>query len=143
MKIEARKVKEFSADKGTTRNFNPPASPHMSGVWERGIKSVKDVLYSMIKSALLTEFQLFTVFTEIEVNVNNRPLTHVSDSPDDFEALTPKHFVLGRFNATDEVCQDADSDESNRKKWKQVVAIVFADPTTKKQMADKSSEYQE
>ena len=45
--------------------------------------------------------------------MNNRPLTHVSDSPDDFEALTPNHFLLGRFNTMGKVCQDADGDESN------------------------------
>ena len=72
MKIEARKFKEFSADKGTTWNFNAPASSHMGGVWERGIKTVKDVLYSMIKSTVLTEFQLRTKSTEIEAIVNNR-----------------------------------------------------------------------
>ena len=86
MKIEVRKVKEFSADKGTTWNFNPPTSPYMGGVWERGIKTVKDVLCGMIKSTVLTEIQLCTIFKEIEVIVNNRPLTKVSDSPDVFEA---------------------------------------------------------
>ena len=120
LKIEARKVKEFSADKGTTWNFNPPASPHMGGVSKREIKTVKDVHYSMIKSTVLTELQLCTIFTEIEAIVNNRPLTHISDSPDDFEAFTPYHFLLGRFNTTDEVCQDANGDESSRRKWKQV-----------------------
>ena len=38
--IESRKVKEFLVDKCTTWNFNPPASPHMGGVLERGIKTV-------------------------------------------------------------------------------------------------------
>ena len=104
MKIEARKAKEFSADKGTTWNFNPSASPHMGGVWERGIKTVKYVLYSMIKGTALTISQLCTIFTEIEAIVNNRSLTHVSDSPDDFEALTSNLFLLGRFSITGEVC---------------------------------------
>ena len=63
LKIEARKVKEFSADKGTTWIFNPPASPQMGGVQERGIKKGKDVLYSMIKRTVLTEFKLCTIFT--------------------------------------------------------------------------------
>ena len=63
LKIEARKVKEFSIDKGTTWNFNPPASPHMGGVSKREIKTVKDVHYSMIKSTVLTELQLCTIFT--------------------------------------------------------------------------------
>ena len=92
LKIEARKVKEFSANKGITCSFNPPAAHHMGGVWERGIKTIKNVFYSMIKSTVLTEFQLRRIFTEIEAIVNNCPLSHVSDSPDDFEALTPNHF---------------------------------------------------
>ena len=116
LKFEARKVKEFSADRDTTWNFNPPASPHMGGVWERGIKTVKDILYSMIKGTVLTEFQLCTIFTEIEVIMNNRPMTHVSDSPNDFEALTPNHFLLGRFSTMGEVCHDANGDESSQRK---------------------------
>ena len=32
LKTDARKVKKFSADKGTTWNFNPPASVYMSEV---------------------------------------------------------------------------------------------------------------
>ena len=32
LKIDARKVKTFSADKGTTWNFNSPTSLHMSEV---------------------------------------------------------------------------------------------------------------
>ena len=56
LKIEARKVKEFSADKSITKNFNPPASLHIGRVCEREIKTVKDGLCSMIKSTELTEF---------------------------------------------------------------------------------------
>lgn len=32
--------------------------------------------------------------------LNSRPLTHVSISPDDLEALTPNHFLIGGPNAT-------------------------------------------
>ena len=56
--------------------------------------------------------------------MNNRPLTYVSNSPDDFEALNLNHFLLGRFNITGKVCQDADGDEYSQIKWKQVVAIT-------------------
>ena len=116
LKIEARKVKEFSTDKGATWNFNQPASPHMGEVWERKIKTAKDILCSMIKSTVLTEFQFCTIFTEIEVIMNSCSLTHVSNSPDDIEALTLNHFLLGRFSTMGEVCQDADGDESSRRK---------------------------
>ena len=124
-KIEARKFKGISADQSTTFNFNPTASPHMGGVWERGIKTVKGVIYIMIKSTVLTEFELCAILTEIEAIVNNRTLTHVSDIPDDFEVLTPNHFFLGRFNTTGAACEDADGDKSGRRKWKQVFSITM------------------
>ena len=74
LKIEARKVKNLSTDKRSTWNFNPhPASPHTGGVWERGIKTANGVLYSMKTSKVLTEFQMYLIFTGIEAIVNNRP----------------------------------------------------------------------
>ena len=60
---------------------------------------------------MLTEFQLRSFFTEIEAIVNNRLLTHGSDT--DFETFNPKHFLLGRLNTTGEVCQNADVYETS------------------------------
>ena len=51
------------------------------------------VMFSMIKN---TDFQLMTIFTEIEAIVNNQTLTYVSDNPDDLELLTLNHLLLGR-----------------------------------------------
>ena len=65
----------------------------------------------MIKITVLTEFQLRSFFTEIEAIVNNRLLTHVSDT--DFETLNPNHFLLGRLNTMGEVYQNADVYESS------------------------------
>lgn len=76
----------------------------------------------MIKVTVQTEFQLRSFFTEIEAIVNNRPLTHASDT--DFETLNPNHFLLGRLNTTGEVCQNVDVYESSRRKGKLVVAIT-------------------
>ena len=36
----------------------------------------------------------------VEQTLNARPLTAVSDDPEDFRALTPNHFLLGRENAS-------------------------------------------
>ena len=76
----------------------------------------------MIKNTVLTDFQLTTIFTDIEIIVNNRPLTYVSDNPDDLEPLTPNHLLLGRCNGG-AVIEENDRDTSNRRRWKQVVAI--------------------
>ena len=39
---------------------------------------------------------LLTLMAEIESLLNSRPLTHVSIDPQDLEAITPNHFLIGR-----------------------------------------------
>jgi len=52
------------------------------------------VLHSVLKQQVLNDEQLETLFCEVESVVNGRPLTAVSESPDDLEPLTPKHLLL-------------------------------------------------
>ena len=124
--------KSLKLKQENSKEFQQTKAPHLTLTqllhltWVgRGIKTVKGVIYIMIKSTVLTEFQLCTILTEIEAIVNNRTLTHVSDIPDDFEVLTPNHFFLGRFNTMGAACEDADGDKSGRRKWKQVFAITM------------------
>ena len=91
----------------------------MGGIWER---TIRNVMFSMIKNTVLTDFELMTIFTDIEAIVSNRPLTYVSDNPDDLEPLTPNHLSLGRYNSGG-VIEENDGDISSRRIWKQVVAI--------------------
>ena len=35
--------------------FNPPAAPHIRGVWERLVRSVKEVMTGLIKHQVLTD----------------------------------------------------------------------------------------
>ncbi|XP_053699076.1 uncharacterized protein LOC128746050 [Sabethes cyaneus] len=85
-------------------NFNPPASPHMGGVWERLVRSTKDVLGSIDDGKRLTDEILATAIAEAAEIVNSRPLTYVAQESDHLEALTPNHFLRGiapnepRFN---------------------------------------------
>lgn len=75
--------------------FNPPASPHMGGSWERLIRIVKSALYaSMPKLRLVNEEVLRSFLTEVEFTINSRPLTHLqADKIGD--PLTPNHFIFG------------------------------------------------
>ena len=85
---------------GTDWYFNPPSAPHMGGVWERLVRSVKTAMTGILKERVVTDEVLQTVMTEAENIVNGRPLTHVSlDSCDD-EALTPNHFLIGKTDAS-------------------------------------------
>ena len=119
--IEVAKINKFAVQEKIVWNFNPPASPHMGGLWERTIRTVKSVMFSMIKNTVLTDFQLMTIFTEIENIVNNRPITHVNDDYDDLEALTPNHFLVGKYNmGSNNFGENVEADTSYRKRWKQV-----------------------
>ena len=48
----------------------------------------------------LTNEVLRTTLCPVEQTLNARPLTAVSDDPEDLTALTTNHFLLGRENAS-------------------------------------------
>ena len=47
------------------------------------------------RNRTLTDDVLSTTMGLVKHMVNSRPLTSVSDDPEDFEALTPNHFLPG------------------------------------------------
>jgi transposase InsO family protein len=82
--------------RGIKWEYNPPASSHMGGVWERQVRTVRKVMNSILREQVLDDERLITVFTEVESIVNSRPITSVSDDPKDREALIPNHLLLLR-----------------------------------------------
>ncbi|XP_066914820.1 uncharacterized protein [Clytia hemisphaerica] len=97
--------------------FNPPESPHMGGVWERMVRSVKT-------STQCDHHGLLTILTEVEALLNSRPLTSVSDDTSDLDALTPNHFIIGRASTLLPTCITYNDNVTPRKCWKQVQSIT-------------------
>ncbi|XP_062556858.1 uncharacterized protein LOC134221686 [Armigeres subalbatus] len=105
---EVRNINENCAGELTSArlkwNFNPPASPHMGGVWERLVRSTKDVLKTIDDGKRLTDEILTTAIAEAGDIINSRPLTYVTNESDHSEAISPNHFLRGvtpnepRFN---------------------------------------------
>ena len=92
----------------------------MEGVWERLVRSVKEVMFGILQNQTLTDPQLQTVLTEVENIINSRPLTHISDDVNDLEPLTPNHILLGRHRNWAAILDISASDVFSRKKWRQV-----------------------
>lgn len=77
-------------------HFNPPAAPHFGGLWEAAVKSTKFHLKRVIGSQILTFEEMTTCTHRIEAILNSRPITPQSTDPNDLQALTPGHFLIGR-----------------------------------------------
>ncbi|XP_047996386.1 uncharacterized protein LOC125234220 [Leguminivora glycinivorella] len=80
---------------GTKWKFIPPGSPNHGGLWEAGVKSSKFHLKRTLGDTTPTFEELSTLLNQIEACLNSRPLSPLSDHPDDLEPLTPAHFLVG------------------------------------------------
>ncbi|XP_058456916.1 uncharacterized protein LOC131434269 [Malaya genurostris] len=83
----------------TRWRFTPPATPHMGGVWERLVRSVKTAIGTLLDAPRKPDDEtLLTILCEAEMMINSRPLTYVPLESAEQEALTPNHFLLGSSN---------------------------------------------
>jgi len=102
---------------------NPPSASHMGGVWERQIRSVRNVLTATLREhpTSLNDESFRTLLSEAECIVNSRPLTvdNLNDSTSlplsPSNILTMKTRIVlpppGIFQREDMYC---------RKRWRQV-----------------------
>ncbi|GFW13793.1 integrase catalytic domain-containing protein [Trichonephila clavipes] len=76
--------------------FISPRSPNFGGLWEAGVKSFKHHLYRTLVNSKITFEEFETIIIQIEGILNSRPLVPLSDNINEYEVLTPGHFINGR-----------------------------------------------
>ena len=108
-----------------TWKFSNVLSPWEGGVWERLMRSIKEPLRKIMGRASLTYPEFYTLLTDVENMINQRPLTPRSESVDSEEPITPAHLLIGRplksipvvFSDIPEIPESAPADDILQK-WK-------------------------
>ena len=75
--------------------FIPPRAPHFGGLWEAAVKQAKFLFLRAVGNASLTQEEIETMLAETEAVLNSRPIAPLSPDPNDGEALTPAHLLIG------------------------------------------------
>ena len=104
-------IDRYLADHRISWTFNLERAPWWGGVFERLIRSVKRCLKKIIGRAKLTHEELLTIVTEVEMIVNSRPLSYVSQEDLD-EPITPSHLLIGKrvLSLPDSLCYEDDEE---------------------------------
>lgn len=99
--VNKDKVSNYLAERLTEFQMNPPDASHTGGVWERQIRTVRDILNAILMDCPknLDDSSLRTVFYEVMAIVNSRPLSVSEiDNPTAIEPLTPNHILTAKAN---------------------------------------------
>ena len=96
--MDQEKIAEFLSENGCDWiqwERNPPTASHMGGVWERMIRSVREILQSLLKNHAhsLNDESLHTLLLEAEAIVNSRPLTLENINDPDSLPLSPTQLL--------------------------------------------------
>lgn len=91
-----QKTNEISKTFEIKWRFITPNAPHHGGLHEAAVKSVKYHLKRVIGAQNLTFEEYATLLCQVEACVNSRPIQAISDDPNDLNALTPAHFLIGQ-----------------------------------------------
>ncbi|GFX50155.1 transposable element Tc3 transposase [Trichonephila clavipes] len=120
IKLPDHTLAEFLTNESIEWNFIPPRSPNHGGLWEAGVKAFKFHLKRVVGNAHLTLEEFITILCEIEAVLNSRPLTPLTSNFDDFETLTPGHFLVGRPLTSIVEAQITNINENQLSRWERV-----------------------
>ena len=86
----------FCQDQGIQWKWTPIGAPHMNGLVERYLGMLKTLMKKAMGNKKMNISQLETVATYAQSIFNERPLTMLNSTDEDFIAITPNMLVFGR-----------------------------------------------
>ncbi|XP_062714276.1 uncharacterized protein LOC134291034 [Aedes albopictus] len=120
-----RHLAQTFTNANTQWKFNPPYAPHMGGILERLVRSVKAGLSNMALPKNPDEETLVTAIVEVESIVNSRPLTYLPIDSQESEALTPNHFLLLSSNGVVQpAVRPTEEGAALRTNWKHIQIML-------------------
>ena len=122
--LNLNKIQHSIQADGIKWTFNPPYGSHHGGVWERLIRIIKKILYSITKEQTLDDESLQTALCEVEAIMNDRPITILSEDAKDPEPLTPNHLLQMKRMPTLPPGLFDKGDLFARRRWKQIQYIA-------------------
>ncbi|XP_025995820.2 uncharacterized protein LOC105202869 [Solenopsis invicta] len=90
-----RKILDHGALEKIKWHFIPARAPHFGGLWEAAVKACKTHFYKTAAEAAMTFEEASTLVAQIVAILNSRPITALSDDPNDLSFLSPGHFLIG------------------------------------------------
>ena len=93
--FSSKEVTNYLLQKRIIWKYNLASTPWGGGLFECMVETIKRVLRKTLKNAWLTEEELHTTITEIEVTISSRPLCYVFSEEVD-NVLTPSHLIISK-----------------------------------------------
>lgn len=93
--FEKPEIKNFVSMHGIEWKFYPTYSPFRNGLAEAAIGSLKYYLKRSIGMHCLSNFEMYTLLTQVEQILNSRPLTVMTERDTENFILTPNHLIYG------------------------------------------------
>ena len=110
------------ATEGVKWHFIVERAPWWGGFWERMVGLTKAALRRTLGSSLMLWEELETVLCSVESAINARPLTPVSDDPDDIQPLRPADFLHCAFERSEAAGSQAEQ-LTRRRRYQQRIVI--------------------
>ena len=122
--LDREQLQRMTSNRGVTWHWNPPLAPHFGGVFESMTKSAKRAISAILRDADINDEELQTTFVGVESLMNSRPLTTLSDDPNDEPVLTPNHFLIGQMGG-DFMPESVNTAAFNpRRGWRRVQELI-------------------